>query len=171
MRWSSLDTAFLVVLDSTTGVSLAKKVGAPRLQARAGTLFSNPQTVNVLAKPDLILAGGPTRDMVQLTPDSTETLDSLSIPLEVDVLASGGVAGGRRVVYTVSIFPATGPVLTLVPNDTVLTVARVDTATASMRVRLRPGARPDSVVVQASMRRLDNTLVPSPVTFVVEFGP
>src|SRR6266702_3972146 len=39
----------LDVIDSTTGVSLAKVVGTARMQARTGNLFSNPQTVQVLA--------------------------------------------------------------------------------------------------------------------------
>jgi len=51
--WSSLDTT-LQVLDSTTGVSLAKRVGTGRLQARTGKLFSNTQTVQLLARLDSI---------------------------------------------------------------------------------------------------------------------
>jgi len=171
LYWSSLDTAVIVVLDSTTGVSISKTVNPARLQARAGTLFSNPQTVNVLAKPDSVRATGVTRDTIKLTPDSTELLDSLSAPLQVEVFALGGVAQNRPVVYAATTFPATGPVVTLLPNDTVLTTAGTSTALAAVRLRLRPGSRPDSVVVTATMKHLNGTAIPGSPTFVVEFGP
>jgi len=171
LYWSSLDTAVMVVLDSTTGVSISKTVNPARLQARAGTLFSNPQTVNVLAKPDSVRATGVTRDTIKLTPDSTELLDSLSAPLQVEVFALGGVAQNRPVLYAVTTFPATGPVVTLLPNDTVLTTAGTSTAFATVRLRLRPGSRPDSVVVTATMKHLNGTAIPGSPTFVVEFGP
>jgi len=169
--WSSLDTAIIAVLDSTTGVTLPESVGVGRLQVRTGRLFSNPQSVNVLARPDSIRPAGATRDTVKLTPDSTEVLDSLSAPLQVEVFASGGVAAGRPVMFAATTFPASGPVVTLVPRDTVLTTSSVSTALASVRLRLRPGPRPDSVVVTATMQRLHGTIVPGSPTFVVEFGP
>jgi hypothetical protein len=169
--WSSLDTAIIKVLDSTTGAALPESVGIGLLQARTGTLFSNPQSVRVLARPDSIRASGATRDTVKLTPDSTEVLDSLSAPLQVEVFAFGGAAGGRPVIYSATTFPASGPVVTLVPRDTVLTTSGDSTALASVRLRLRPGPRPDSVVVTATMRRLHGTIVPGSPKFVVEFGP
>ena len=169
--WSSLDTAIIAVLDSTTGVTLPESVGVGRLQVRTGRLFSNPQSVNVLARPDSILATGATRDTVKLTPDSTEVLDSISAPLQVEVFAFGGVAVGRPVMFAATTFPASGPVVTLVPRDTVLTTRGVSTALATVRLRLRPGPRPDSVVVTATMQRLHGTIVPGNPTFVVEFGP
>jgi len=170
--WASLDTAIIAVLDSTTGITLPESVGVGRLQARTGRLFSNPQLVSVLARPDSIRAAGATRDTVKLTPDSTEALDSLSAPLQLEVFAFGGVAGGRPVMYAATTYPASGPVVTLVPRDTVLTTGGVSTALATVRLRLRPGPRPDSVVVTATMQRLHGDTIPgSPVTFVVEFGP
>jgi hypothetical protein len=45
--WSSLDTAVVAVLDSTTGETLGKKAGTGRLQARTGALRSNPQSILV----------------------------------------------------------------------------------------------------------------------------
>lgn len=161
--WSSLDTALLAVLDSSTGASLAKAVGTARLQARVGALRSNPQAVTVLATLDSMLAGGPTRDTVFVS------ADSLSDSLQVMAFASGGAATGRRVVYAATIYPASGPVITLLPKDTVFTTSA---GAAATQVRLRPGAVPDSVVVTATMRRLSGTQIPgSPVTFVVEFRP
>ncbi len=169
LLWSSLDTATIAVLDSTTGVSLSKAVGIGRLEARTANLFSNPQSVSVLAHLDSVRADSATRDTVKLKPDSTEHLDSLSIPLKVQAFATGGTAERRRVVYVVATtFPTTGPVVTLVPNDTVLTSAGI----AAVRLRVLPGARADSVVVTATMKRLDGTeIAGSPVRFVVEYGP
>ena len=162
LYWSSLDTAFIAVLDSATGVSLAKAVGSGRLQARVGALPSNPQSVTILVKLDLLLADGPDRVTVSL-------VDSLSSPLQVRALGSPVAPAGRRVVYAATIFPASGPAVTFVPNDNVLTSA---TGVASAQLRLLAGAIPDSVVVTATMRRPNGTAIPgSPVTFVVEFGP
>jgi hypothetical protein len=159
--WSSLDT-IIAVLDSTTGVSLAQAVGSGRLQARVGALRSEPQAVVILTKLDSLVVNGPTRDTVSL-------VDSLSASLQVQAFAAPVAPANRRVVYAATTFPASGPVVTFVPNDSVLTSS---TGVASTRLRLLAGAIPDSVVVTATMRRPDGTAIPgSPVTFVVEFGP
>ena len=157
--WSSLDTT-LKVLDSTTGVSLATLVGTARLQARAGRLFSNPQTVTIREHLDSLRAAAATRAIVSAP-------DSLSDSLSVRAYATGGIPQNRRVVYTFSIFPDGSSAVTLVPNDTVFTNSA---GVAAARVQLQPGgAVPDSVVVTATMRHVNRTLVPDTVTFVVEF--
>jgi hypothetical protein len=46
--WAALDSAVLALLDSTAGEFLAKKVGTGRIQARVGTLRSNPLPVTVV---------------------------------------------------------------------------------------------------------------------------
>ncbi|MGH7522095.1 MAG: hypothetical protein ACREMI_12550 [Gemmatimonadales bacterium] len=169
LYWSSLDTAIIAVLDSATGVSLAKAVGTGRLQARVDALRSNPQNVAVLTKLDSLVVNGPTRDTVTLLPDTAGNVDSLSVALQVQAFASPVVPAGRPVVYAATTFPASGPVVTLVPTGSVLTSA---TGVANVRLRLLAGAIPDSVVVTATMQRPDGTAIPgSPVTFVVEFGP
>ena len=169
--WYSLDTT-LAVLDSTTGVSLAAAIGSGRLQARTGTLFSNPQVVSILARLDSIRAAGPTRDTVFVTPVPPDTgVDTLSDSLQVQAYAFGGVApSGRRVIFTATVFPGSGPVVTLSPRDTVLTDP---SGIAVTQVRLhRTGTVPDSVVVTATMAHVNGTPVNgSPLTFVVEFRP
>lgn len=160
LYWSSLDTGTLAILDSATGLSLAKVVGIARLQARTVNLISNPQPVSVVAKLDSVTAGGATRDTV---------LDSLSAPLLVQAFATGGVAVGRRVVYAATTYPPRDSAVTFVPKDTVATGS---TGIASVRLRLLPGTVPDSVMVTATMTRFSGAPIPgSPVTFVVEFGP
>src|SRR5437660_487825 len=62
--WATLDTATIVVLDSTTGVTVGKVVGSGRLQGRVGLLRSNPQTVVVAARLDSVRAAGAIRDTV-----------------------------------------------------------------------------------------------------------
>jgi len=165
--WASLDTAILAVLDSTTGVSLSKTLGFARLQARTGNLISNPQSVTVLPYLDSIRVSGPARDTVFVTPAA----DSLSDSLVVHVYGSGGaIPANRRVVFTATTFPASGPMVTLFPGDTVFT--NPSTGVATVQVRLRSGTVPDSVVVTAIMLHLDSTAVSgSPLTFVVEFRP
>jgi len=161
--WSSLDTATLVVVDSTTGVSISKVIGTARVQARTGNLFSNPQTVTVLARLDSIRPAGEVRDTVLAT-------DSLSDSLSVQAFAlNAAIPANRRVVFAVTdTFPTGGPGVTLVPS-TVFTDA---TGLAAVRVRRPAGAVPDSVVVTATMSHVNQTAVNgSPVTFVVEFRP
>jgi hypothetical protein len=158
--WSSFDAA-LTVLDSTTGESLADSVGTGRLQARVGGLRSDPQTVVILTHLDTLWAV--TTRVTVIAPDT------LSSPLEVQALASPDSASSRRVVYAATIFPASGPAVTFVPNDSVLTST---TGLASVQLKLLAGPVPDSVVITATMTRPNGTSIPgSPVTFVVEFVP
>jgi len=161
--WTSFDTT-LQVLDSATGVSLGAFLGTARLQARTGNLFTNPQTVTVVPRPDSIRALSAVRDTV--LPG-----DTLSDSLSVQVFGLGGaIPANRRVVFTVAaIFPSNGPDVTLVPRDTLATNS---TGVAVVRVRRPSGAVPDSVFVTATMQHFNHTAVDgSPVTFVVEFRP
>lgn len=166
--WTSLDTAFIQVLDSLTGVTEPESVGTGRLLVRTGRLFSNPQTVFVLARLDSMAAASPTRDTLDVTPGDT-AVDSLSDALTIETIAFGGAASGRRVIFALTTYPAGGPVATLSPRDTVTTDP---TGRASVQVLVHPGSLPDSVVVTASMTRFDGSILPgSPVTFVLEFLP
>ncbi len=164
LSWASLDTAVLAVLDSTTGVSISKTIGAARLEARTGNLFSNPQTVTVLARLDSIRVLGAARATVFAA-------DSLSDSLQVQAFALGGaIPASRRVVFTKTTFPASDSMVTLVPKDTVFT--NPSTGVAVVQVRLGTGPVPDSVVVTATMQHVNRTPVQgSPLTFVVEFRP
>jgi hypothetical protein len=165
--WTSFDTT-LEVLDSTTGVSIGRAQGSARLQARAGELPSNPQTVSVLARLDSMAAADNTRDTLDVTPTDS-TADSLSAPLKIQTFAFGGIASGRPVIYAFTTYPDSGPVVTLLPKDTVTTASD---GTASVQLRLHKGTVPDSVVVTATMRKFHGDSLPgSPVTFVVEFRP
>jgi hypothetical protein len=159
--WYSLDTT-LTVLDSATGVSMANAVGSARLEARTGNLFSNPQPVTIKERLDSLRAAGATLDTVFVS------ADSLSDSLSVQAYAFGGTPVGRRVVYAVATFPDSGPVVTLVPNDTVATNSA---GVAVTRLRFLGGTVPDSVVVTATMRRVNGVLLPDTVKFVVEFSP
>jgi hypothetical protein len=162
--WSSLDTAITPVVDSGTGVTFAKAVGTGRLQARAGSLRSNPENVFVFARLDSARAAGPTRDTIVVTPP-----DSLSDSLAVTAWAGTSGAAGRPVVYTAAIYPAGATTIKFVPSATVPTDAG---GTAAARLRFETGPVPDSVVVTAAVRRPNGTDVPgSPVRFVVEFRP
>ena len=178
--WASLDTAVLAVIDSTTGASVPKIVfdastGLPRpagssgrLQARTATLRSNPQLIQVLARLDSMAADSLTRDTLDVTP-TDGTVDSLSRPLKIRTVAYGGNAVSRRVIYSFTTYPDSGPKVTLLPRDTVPTGFD---GKASVQVRLNKGTLPDSVVVTATMQTFHGDPLPgSPVTFVVEFRP
>ena len=163
--WATLDTATIVVLDSTTGVTVGKVVGSGRLQGRVGLLRSNPQTVVVAARLDSVRAAGAIRDTVTVSAP-----DSLSDSLLIRVFAADSEPpAGRQVVYAATTYPASGPTVRFVRGGTVTTDG---TGLAFEQLRLSPGALPDSVVVTATVKRFTGTQIPgSPVTFVVEFRP
>ena len=166
--WTSLDTAHVTVLDSTTGATLGKANGAGQIQARTGNLHSNPIAITVLAPADTIFATGPTRDSVSISANG----DSLSDTLKVEVAdTNGGVMtglSGRPVVFRIT-YPADTTAFTLLPGDTVLTDA---TGIAALRVKPKNRTLPDSIVLSATARHLRGATIPgSPITFTVKFAP
>lgn len=164
--WGALDTALVTMVDSTTGATLGKALGLGRIQARVGSLRSNPLSVRVQSPADSIRASGAVRDTVDVaTGDSLS--DSLGVHLYANPLNATNLPG-RRVTYSFTIYPTAAATVTLQPSDTVLTGT---TGLAIARLRLTSG-QPDSVVVAATARRADGqTVLGSPVTFVVEFRP
>ena len=182
--WSTLDTAVLTVLDSTTGRTVVNHAGnTGRLLARTGSMFSNPVVIRALAAADTVYPTPATRvaDTVHLSVDSLS--DSLAV-LIADIIdsTSGGNSltvplAGRPVAYSITFPTVPGPV-TLVTSDTAHTLVTGDTVSsgslgiASVKLRLIAGPVPDSVLVTASAHRAVGTPVPgSPVTFVVRFLP
>ena len=163
--WVTLDTTIITVLDSTTGATLGDLIGQGRLEARVGLLTSNPQTVTVITHLDSVQPAAPV-----LTRDTIAQPDTISDSLRVQLFASPALAVGRRVVFSATTFPASDPLVTLVPRDTIFSSG---TGLAATQVR-RPagGTLPDSVVVSATVQRPDGTPIPgSPVIFVVGFRP
>jgi len=165
--WTSLDTAHVTVLDSTTGATLGKTVGAGQIQARTGNLHSNPIAITVLAAADTIFATGATRDSVSIS----SKVDSLSDTLKVAVAdTNGGTTGlaGRKVAFQIT-YPADTTAFTLFPGDTVLTGFN---GIAALRVKLKNRTLPDSIVLSATARHLRGATIPgSPITFTVLFAP
>ena len=164
--WVTLDTTSLTVLDSTTGATLGDTIGQGRLEARVGLLTSNPQTISVITHLDSVEAATlVTRDTIIISQP-----DTISDSLRVQLFATPVVAAGRKVVFSATTFPASDPLVTLVPRDT---ISSSFTGLAATQVR-RPagGTLPDSVVVSATVQRPDGRPIPgSPVTFVVVFQP
>jgi len=166
--WKSLDTAHVTVLDSATGATVGKTVGAGAIQARTGNLHSNPLAITVLAAADTVFATSPLRDSVSVG----TKVDSLSDTLGVEVAdTNGGVTtplSGRKVAFQIT-YPADTTAFTLVPGDTVLTSAN---GIAVLRVKLKNRALPDSIVLSATARHLRGAAIPgSPITFTVIFAP
>jgi hypothetical protein len=162
--WVSLDTAIIVVLDSATGATRGDSVATGRLQASVGLLHSLPLNVTVLAHLDSARAFGSTRDTFTVSLG-----DTLSDSLRLQLFATPTPASSRRVVFSATLFPANGPMITFVPNDTILSNG---SGVAATRLKLVPGsALPESVWVTTSVKRPDGTPIDSSVTFVVEFRP
>jgi hypothetical protein len=178
--WSTLDTAVLSLLDSTTGKTIVRSVGATpgRLLARTGGVISNVISIQPRAAADTLFAPGVTA----LTPRRADSLsDSLKVELADTVAATGGALTvplpGRPITYTI-VYPATAGPVTLVARDTshsLVTAASIATGIsgiAFVKVRLLGPAAPDSVVVTAGARRAVGTIVRgSPVRFTVRFVP
>jgi hypothetical protein len=166
--WTSLDTAHVTVLDSTTGATLGRTNGGGAIQARVGNLRSNALAITVVAAADTFVAVGPTRDSVSVG----ARLDSLSDTLKVEVgdTAGGSITGlASRLVLFQIIYPTDTSAFTLVPVDTVRTSVG---GIAALRVRLKNRALPDSVVLSATARHLGGMPIPgSPITFTVIFTP
>jgi hypothetical protein len=179
IAWATVDTApILQVVDSTTGVTAALRPGTGRLQARVGSLRSNLLAIRVLPAADTVFAAGPTRDTVILSAPAPDSLsDSLGVLLQ-DTTAAGPMnLPGRPIVFALTTYPSGAGPASLVTSDTARALITTDTVVtsaglAAVKVRLLPGTRPDSVVVQAAATRAVGTAVAgSPVTFVVEFQP
>jgi len=181
--WSTLDTAVLTVLDSTTGRTVVNHQSTTpgQLLVRTGQIFSNPVVIRALAAADTVYATPRTADTVHLSVDSLS--DSLAVQIADTIeSASGGDSltvplAGRPVAYAITYPASPGPV-TLVTSDTAHALVTADTVAsgtagiASVKLRLIAGPTPDSVLVTASARRAVGTAVPgSPVTFVVRFEP
>lgn len=170
ITWSVLDTAILQMLDSTTGETVARAVGVGRLEARAGTLRSNPIAITVLARADTLFADStPARDSVSLAAKGDSLSDSLRVRLQsFNDTGPPSPLSGRRVAFA---FVVGDSSFVLAPAaDTVVTDAN---GLAVVQVRVRGSATlPDSVVLQASARRLNGAAVAgSPVSFTVVFAP
>lgn len=185
--WSTLDTAILTVLDSTTGRTVVNHPGSTpgQLLARAGQTFSNPVVIRALAAADTVYATPSSRvaDTVHLSVDSLSDSLAILIAQTIDSATGGGgdsltvPLAGRPVAYAIAYPPTAGPV-TLVTSDTAHGLVIADTVVsggagiASVKLRLIAGPVPDSVVVAAIARRAVGDTVPgSPVTFVVRFLP
>lgn len=169
IAWASLDPAIVAVVDSASGATLGLSAGSGRIQARVGSLRSNPIAVTVQPPADSARAEGVTRDTVVV---SGPPPDSLSDSLRVRLAATPSTPQNlvrRLVTFDMSTYPAGSSGATLVPNDTVRTTTQ---GIAVVQVRLAGGPRPDSVIVTGRAQRADGTPVPgSPITFVVEFRP
>lgn len=190
VRWYTLDPAILSV-DSVTGMTRVVQVGSGpgRLEARTGSLFSNPTSIQPLDGADSVFADSSTTltDSLPTAPAPASVAGPLRVTLANTTLTPSSVMvlAGRPIVFT--IMRATTPgSATLVTTDTTRTFLADTVFTnvagiGSVNVHLLPGSpTPDSVIVTAGAIR-DRCLgacasssvgvpVPgSPVTFVVRF--
>lgn len=167
--WAALDTLIVQVLDSTTGATLGKRPGSGRLQARVGSLRSNPVSLTVRAQADTIFAPDAVRGTVTASMSADSLSDSLKVELQDRTSGATPVnLAGQPVTFQIT-YPSGGSGFTLIPQGSVLSGAG---GIAAVRVRLVDRTLPDSVVVTATAVRANGQPVPgSPVTFVVEYLP
>jgi hypothetical protein len=155
---------------------IGKLPGTARLLATSGSL-QGLDTVNVVRAPDSLALASGAADTFDV-----KTTDTASAPLEVSLLDLRTTPGqaltmsGYRVVFAIVQPPFASPAAAAVlfGNDTVPTL--VDTVTTAGGVasailkRHGPPPQPDSVIVQASAKRANGTVVPgSPIQFIVRF--
>lgn len=173
ITWAALDTAFVAVVDTETGATLGKQPGTGRIQARVGSLRTNPLTITVREIADTAFAEGDTRDTVTVSAGPDSLSDSLRVRLRALVTLSGTPQDVRShpVSFAMTTYPAAAANVTLVPSAARRTNSQ-GLAVVQVRLTAAPPPRPDSVVVAATAQHADGTPVPgSPITFVVEFRP
>jgi hypothetical protein len=147
-----------------------------RVVAIADNLQSDPLSVAVLVRADSLALVGSASDTVAAA-DSVS--DSLAVQLQDRHTDTTQVVGLtlRQVTFAIvaPVFDSLGAATATLANDSltavVLTGAGPPTGVAIMHVRRRgPPPQPDSVVVEARVRRASGVSVPgSPVRFVVYF--
>jgi hypothetical protein len=190
VRWSTLDPTILTVEDSVTGTTVVAQVGSGpgRLEARTGSLFSNPTSIQPLAEADTVFADSSTTltDSLPTAPAPASVAGPLRVILAHTTPAPSttGLAG-RPIVFTITGATTPGSA-TLVTTDTTRTFIADTVITdgagiGSVNVHLLPGSpTPDSVIVTAGAIRdrclgacasssLGLSVPGSPVTFVVRF--
>jgi hypothetical protein len=176
VTWADLDT--IVHVDSLTGAVTARVTGTGLIQARTGSLRSNPQAITVFPRADTTFAESttPNPDTVHVkTPtdagDTAFVYDSLSDALGVHVqnLGTGSPMGlaGRIVTFSL-----------VYPPDTIGFALRPFVTTTDLnglavaQVKLKNRTLPDSAVVRVTVTRFNGVAVHgSPITFVVRFTP
>jgi hypothetical protein len=172
IRLAVIDTALLAV-DSADQAVVGRIPGAnARVVALSGNLRSDPLAIQVLAKADSVEAVGATVDTLAAT-------DTASAPLSVTLLDLHTVAGtrtplsGRAVTFAIvqPAFASFDAATAVLGNDSLSAQATTSAAgVASVMVKRKGAAQPDSVVVQATARRASGAVVAgSPVRFVVRF--
>jgi hypothetical protein len=162
--WGDLDT--LVHVDSLTGAVTARSLGTGLIQARTGSLRSNPQAVTVLPRADTVFTDSSTHNPDTVTVSTPDSLsDSLGVRVQNFGTATTGLSG-RTVTFSL-IYPDT---LSFKLTKTVTTTD--PTGLAVTQVRLKQRTLPDSAVVQATVTRFNGAVVHgAPITFVVRFVP
>ena len=165
--WYDLDT--IVHVDSLTGAVVAHDIGTSLIQARTGTLRSNPQAITVFIRPDTAFADSTQlRDSVSLTAKVDSLSDSIRIRVRHYDPTDTTSLSGRPVTFTL-LYPADTTSFKLTPAGPVTTDVN---GLAVVQVKLKQRTLPDSAVVQASVTRYNGATVPgSPLTFVVRFFP
>lgn len=166
--WADLDTN--VHIDSLTGMVTAHNIGTGLIQARTGTLRSNPQSITVFVRPDTAFADSTlARDSVSIATKPDSLSDSIRIRVRHYDTTDTTSLSLRPVVFSL-LTPADTNSFALAPSGTVLTDVN---GLAVVQVKLKQGTLPDSTVVQASVvRYFNHVAVPgSPMTFVVRFYP
>jgi hypothetical protein len=169
VRLLVIDTAYLA-LDSARNAVIGR---APATAARVGALRSDPLTLRVPdGHADSLAVSGPSAL-------SVGAADSLSESLTVTVLdltTTPGTAAplGERPVRFAIVLPAyvsRDSATVVLQNDSLgRTVTTAADGTAATTVKRRGTGQPDSVVVEAAVRRSSGAAIGgSPVRFVVRF--
>ncbi len=177
IRFVQADTTTVVSIDSITGHVTANALGSARVVAQAGSLQSPPETLFVVARPDLLAAITPLTDTLDYTRARSDSL----FPLSVALSSSGTPVDHWRIEYRF-IYPAELNTLdstrvflstenrkfSLVDTTGAGLSGVSGTATRYLRISALSTVLDDSVVVEARAFLPDHTVVPgSPLRFKV----
>jgi hypothetical protein len=174
IRWYTLDTAAIRIIDSTTSQLVSRlPSGSGRVQARSGTLGSDIITFTLLPRADtLVLTGADT-----LRVASTDTA-SAALATQVQSFNPPGPAAGRRMIYQIVepafLQPADQSVA--LPGggiaDTVLSGSDGQPLTAVVLLKIASKIHPDSAIVEVRAYHVSGREVSgSGQRFIVRFDP
>lgn len=171
ITWEEITSSGRIVLDGVTGEIVGVLFGTTLVQARAGSLRSDPLDVSVLAAADTVRPGGSSVDTV-----TTTEIDSSPLGVVVESFnVSDTTALAERPVTFTLVSPVSPTVDIQGEAQGVVTVTRETDAEGQATVVLsrRSGTTaPDSVVIEATALRANGQTVPgSPVRLVVYFQP
>lgn len=174
IRWFTLDTAAITIVDSTTSRMFGRlPSGTGRVQARSGGLGSDVITFTLLPRADTLVVPGP--DTLRVASADT---GSAELVAQVRSFAPAGPVAGRRMIYRVvePAFAQPADQTVALPGggtaDTLLSGSDGQPSAPVVLLKIAGTTHPDSAIVEVRAYHLSGAEVAgSGQQFIVRFDP